>query len=64
MAVPKKRVSLTRRRRNRAVHKKTLPTITKCSNCNKFKLPHNMCPSCGFHHGILVKAPKIKKNNK
>ncbi|MBI4064330.1 MAG: 50S ribosomal protein L32 [Elusimicrobia bacterium] len=32
-----------------------------CPNCKNPKLPHAVCPSCGFYAGRQVVAPKVKK---
>ncbi len=58
MALPKRRQSRARGRRRRANWKLDAPTITDCSQCHQPKLPHHICPSCGFYKGELVAAPK------
>ncbi len=60
MATPKKRKSLERRRRARAQSKVVLPNIVKCSNCDGVRLPHHMCPTCGWYNGKCIIAPKVK----
>lgn len=60
MATPKKRRSLERRRRRRAQSKVILPNVVKCSNCDSVRLPHHMCPACGWYKGRCVIAPKVK----
>ena len=61
MAVPKKRQSRSRSRKRRAQHDRmTPPTTAWCPNCKRARLPHHMCPSCGFykdHHVIHVVEP-------
>lgn len=32
-----------------------------CSNCGAPKMPHRVCPSCGFYDGKLVVPKKVKK---
>ena len=50
MAVPKKKVSPSRRG-NRRSHDGLKPiTIMECENCGAEKLPHQICPSCGFYN--------------
>jgi len=62
MAVPKKRhsKSKTRRRRTHLYLKK--PNLVKCENCGEMKLPHTVCPFCGFYKGREV--IKIEKEEK
>jgi large subunit ribosomal protein L32 len=55
MAVPKKRQSNTRRNMRRANHdRRVAPTVVECSNCSEPKLPHRVCPACGFYNGQSV----------
>lgn len=61
MATPKKRKSLTRRKRSRAHDKITLPNIVKCDNCKAYKLPHKVCKTCGYYKQKLILAPKEAK---
>ncbi|MEJ2715545.1 MAG: 50S ribosomal protein L32 [Deltaproteobacteria bacterium] len=51
MAVPKKRVSRTRRDKRRT-HKKLTPVnLTTCPQCGELSRPHRICASCGFYKG-------------
>ncbi len=38
-----------------------------CPNCNEPKLPHRVCPSCGFYNGrevgVVKTAPVAEKEN-
>ncbi len=55
MAVPKRRVSKTRRDKRRSnVWKLDAPTLTKCPKCNEYKRPHRLCANCGFYNGREV----------
>lgn len=55
MAVPKFKTSQKRSRRRRAENMKTdVPTLVTCSNCGNKKLPHRVCPKCGFYRGKQV----------
>ncbi|PID37734.1 MAG: 50S ribosomal protein L32 [Deltaproteobacteria bacterium] len=55
MAVPKKRQSNTRRNKRRANHDRaTAPSVVECPNCNEPKLPHRVCPACGYYKGEAV----------
>lgn len=52
MAVPKKRVSRTRRdKRRSSVWKLNAPALSKCTQCGELKMPHRVCPVCGFYKG-------------
>ena len=55
MAVPKSKVSRTRRDKRRGSNwKLTVPGLVKCANCGAFKLPHRVCPACGYYKGVEV----------
>ena len=52
MAVPKRKVSKTRRdKRRSSVWKLDTPAFSKCTKCGALKLPHRVCPTCGYYKG-------------
>ncbi|MGZ6970581.1 MAG: 50S ribosomal protein L32 [Thermoanaerobaculia bacterium] len=54
MPNPKHRHSKTRRDLRRA-HDFLKPKQTSnCTNCGKEKLPHRVCPACGYYKGREV----------
>ena len=58
MAVPKRRVSKTRRdKRRSSVWKLETPALSKCTQCGELKMPHRVCGNCGYYKGIA----EIKK---
>ncbi|MBQ1928322.1 MAG: 50S ribosomal protein L32 [Acutalibacteraceae bacterium] len=64
MAVPKRRVSTTRRdKRRSSVWKLTAPTLAKCPSCGEYFRPHTVCAACGQYNGkqVLVKEA-VSKN--
>jgi len=54
MAVPKRRVSKTRRDMRRAHWKARVPTLTPCPQCHEPKLPHRVCRVCGYYNGRQI----------
>lgn len=65
MAVPKRRVSTTRRdKRRSSVWKLTAPTLTKCPQCGEYTRPHRVCTSCGYYKGkqVISATPAAKEN--
>ena len=54
MAVPKRRVSKTRRDKRRSHDCLTAPQVVSCPHCHEPKLPHRVCPSCGMYRGRQV----------
>ena len=56
MAVPKKKVSPSRRGMRRS-HEALKPAAhLECSNCGETKRPHYICSHCGFYDGREVMA--------
>lgn len=57
MAVPKKRVSRTRRDKRRAqAWKLAAPALSRCTQCGELKTPHRVCGNCGYYKGKEVIA--------
>lgn len=50
MAVPKRKVSPSRRGMRRAHDSLKAPAFQECPNCGELKLPHNMCRACGHYN--------------
>lgn len=61
MAVPKRKVSKSRRdKRRSSVWKLGAPTLVECPECHTLKAPHKACPNCGYANKKLsVKDGKI-----
>ena len=54
MAVPKRKVSKTRRNKRRAHYKLEAPHLVRCPQCNTLKEQHKVCKECGFYKGKEV----------
>ena len=56
--LPKRRNS-TRRggKRTRALRARMRATVV-CPRCHANKLPHRICPSCGYYNNIPILKPK------
>ncbi|MDE0057173.1 MAG: 50S ribosomal protein L32 [Defluviicoccus sp.] len=54
MAVPKKKVSKSRRNMRRSHHALSAAAYGECPNCGEYKRPHHVCPSCGHYDGREV----------
>ncbi|MFC1475708.1 50S ribosomal protein L32 [Candidatus Zixiibacteriota bacterium] len=57
MPLPKRRHSRARGRRRRTHYKIAAPNITECSNCHSLRLPHHICPECGYYNGKEIITP-------
>jgi large subunit ribosomal protein L32 len=59
MAVPKRKPSKARTHRRRAANMVLKATrLVDCGNCGNLKLPHRVCPKCGFYNGVQVLEPE------
>ncbi len=56
MAVPKAKVSKSKRNMRRSHDRLRPVTLGECSNCGEFKRPHHICPACGYYNGREVTA--------
>jgi len=51
MGVPKRKVAHARQMDRRSHHALRPPTLVECDHCHQPKLPHRVCPTCGYHQG-------------
>ncbi|WP_076750313.1 50S ribosomal protein L32 [Desulfatitalea tepidiphila] len=51
MALPKRKISKSRRDKRRTHQKIDAPTTVTCPECGEAMLPHHACPSCGSYKG-------------
>ncbi|MCA8943305.1 MAG: 50S ribosomal protein L32 [Planctomycetes bacterium] len=54
MAVPKRRISRSRRGNRRAHNAKPALQLVACSHCGTNIRPHHICPQCGHYRGKQV----------
>ena len=54
MAVPKRRTSKSKKRKRQANKGLKMPSLVRCSQCHQLKLPHHVCPNCGYYKGKKV----------
>ena len=58
MALPKRKVSKSRRDKKRSHWKLAAPNVVSCPHCSQPKLPHRVCPNCGYYKEEEVIAIK------
>ncbi len=61
MALPKSKISRTRGRKRRTHYKMKQVGLVPCKNCNTPKIPHRVCPNCGYYKGRKVELTKPKE---
>lgn len=49
MGVQQHRRSKSRNRMRRAQQKLTAPVFQACPQCHEPKMPHRVCPACGYY---------------
>lgn len=49
MGTPKKKHSHARSAKRAAQWKLRAPAVEECPRCHKSKLPHRVCPNCGYY---------------
>jgi len=54
VAVPKRKTSKAKRDQRRAHWKTSAPNLSECPQCHQSKLPHRVCPHCGYYNGEKV----------
>ena len=54
MAVPKRKISKSRRGMRRSHDALSAPAQSRCPQCEAPKPPHRICPSCGTYRGREV----------
>ncbi|MGF1592949.1 MAG: 50S ribosomal protein L32 [Kiloniellaceae bacterium] len=54
MAVPKSKISKSRRNMRRSHDALAPASYHECSNCGELKRPHHVCPACGHYDGREV----------
>lgn len=60
-ALPKRKTSRTRRGERRSHLHLTPVGLVTCPQCRKPRLPHRVCPSCGYYKGQEIVEVKSKK---
>jgi large subunit ribosomal protein L32 len=59
MALPKHKISKSRRDKRRTHQKVDPPPVSTCPECGEATQPHHACPSCGAYKGRTA----VEKDN-
>ncbi|MCY4191916.1 MAG: 50S ribosomal protein L32 [Rhodospirillaceae bacterium] len=57
MAVPKTKISRSRRNMRRSHDALKAVNLVECPNCGEIKRPHHVCDACGYYDGREVTEP-------
>ena len=52
--LPKRKLSKGRRDRRRSQDALVANNLVQCSNCGEMRMPHTVCPKCGYYQGREV----------
>ncbi|MDD3904929.1 MAG: 50S ribosomal protein L32 [Candidatus Omnitrophica bacterium] len=64
MPNPKRKHSRARRDKRRSANSKVYAAnLSTCPQCKKARLPHRVCPFCGYYKGkpVIVIETKVEK---
>ena len=50
MAVPKSKISKSKRNMRRSHDALTISAYDECANCGEYKRPHHVCGACGHYN--------------
>lgn len=65
MPNPKRKHSRARRDKRRSANSKLyMANLSVCPHCKKLRLPHRVCPHCGYYKGKPVVVIKTKAEKK
>jgi large subunit ribosomal protein L32 len=65
MALPKRKHSKSRRDKRRSANSKLFAAnLSICPQCRKLRLPHRVCPFCGYYNGKPVVILEVKEKKK
>lgn len=54
MAVPKTKISKSKRDMRRAHHALKATNVSECANCGELVRSHHMCDACGSYNGKTI----------
>ena len=58
MAVPKSKISRSRRNMRRSHDSLPASRTHECASCGEVKRPHHVCAACGYYDGREVVEPQ------
>ena len=62
MAVPKQKTARSRKGSRRAHQHIRKPALSQCPQCHNARLPHHVCPTCGYYKGreaVTIDTPEL-----
>jgi large subunit ribosomal protein L32 len=62
--LPKRKLSKGRRDRRRAHDALDSANLVQCSHCGEMRLPHTVCPKCGYYQGREVISMEKEEKKK
>ncbi|GAB5446584.1 50S ribosomal protein L32 [Gymnodinialimonas sp.] len=61
MAVPKSKITRSRRGQRRSHDALVAANPNECPSCGELKRPHHVCPSCGYYNEreVIAQADEV-----
>ena len=60
--LPKKKIPKSRQGKRRSHLHQRLVALTECPHCHSARLPHQVCPTCGYYKGreaVVIGKPEL-----
>ncbi len=60
--LPKQKTPRSKKGKRRSHHSAYAPALTECPHCHAPRLPHRVCPECGYYKGraaIAIGEPEL-----
>jgi len=54
VACPKRKTSKSRKNKRRTHWVGKSINLVECPRCHEFRLPHHVCPACGYYNGEKI----------
>jgi len=58
---PKRKTSKSKKNMRRSHDALNIPSLSECPQCHEKKMPHHVCPSCGYYKNREVLQIEDKK---
>lgn len=58
---PKRKTSKSKKNMRRSHDALNFPSLSECPQCHEIKMPHHVCPSCGYYKNREVLHIEDKK---
>jgi len=60
--LPKKKTPTSKRGKRRSQQRMRAPGLSECPHCHAARMPHRVCPECGYYKGreaVMIGKPEL-----